>query len=191
MNKRELINEILDANPSADPGFLANFPQAQLEQYLHRLHDRLVPTLIGNADRFADHFRHTDLRFDEEELSLHEHTVHEPTMMATDDLSVSPSVRAQHQLAMDMSRRYFEPDCPDGDDPCAETMEFEPITIEEPNIDVLPASPMGMDGMDVQLTALAGQYYEPATVQAEDQPLIYAATDEPAFDDQDGEAWLF
>ena len=188
MTKRDIINEILDANPSADAGFLAEFTDADLMAYLHRLHDRLVPTMIGNADRFADYFRYSSSVVVEDELSLHEHVepgVHAATPAAA-ETTVTHGVRVQHDLAMEMSRRYFEPDNAEGNDPCAETMEFEPITIEEPSIDVIPPQ---LAGVDAEFTALAGQYRTDA-VHAEHLPLIYANTD-PAFDDNDAEAWLF
>jgi hypothetical protein len=187
MTKRDIINDILDANPSSDPGFLAEFSDADLMGYLHRLHDRLVPTMIGNADRFADHFRHTDSTMVEDELSVHEHV--EPVIVAqpAEETTVTHGVRVQHDLEMDISRRYFEPDGPDGNDPCAETMEFEPITIEEPSIDVIPPQ---LAGIEAEFTALAGQYRSDP-VDAEHQPLVYTTNTQPTFDDDDSEAWLF
>ncbi len=191
MTKRDIIDEILDANPTSDAGFLAQFDEADLMDYLHRLHDRLVPTLIGSSERYSHHFRHTDGMLVEDELSVHEHgtpTVDAP--MPAVATVLSHGVQVKHDLAMEMSKRYFEPDCPEGDDPCAETMEFEPITIEEPCIDVLPPEFVTADA-EMELTALAGQYRS-KPINAEERPLILASTEEPAaFEDDDHEAWLF
>jgi len=49
MTKRQIIDEIIDSNPSAEPGFLAQFEQNDLLAYLRKLHILAAPRLISNV----------------------------------------------------------------------------------------------------------------------------------------------
>lgn len=57
MTKRELIDEIVVANPTAQPEFLAGFDDTELNEYLLHLRVLKTPRLTGNASRFDKYFR--------------------------------------------------------------------------------------------------------------------------------------
>ncbi len=56
MTKREMIDEILSINLSAEPQFLARFADGQLFEYLTHLRVLSTPRLIGNAERYEKYF---------------------------------------------------------------------------------------------------------------------------------------
>jgi hypothetical protein len=57
MTKREMIDEILAINLSAEPQFLARFADEQIFEYLTHLRVLSTPRLTGNADRYEKYFR--------------------------------------------------------------------------------------------------------------------------------------
>jgi len=57
MTKRELIDEILTINHTAEPAFLARFEDAELGKYLSHLHVLDSPRLSGDASRYDRYFR--------------------------------------------------------------------------------------------------------------------------------------
>jgi hypothetical protein len=57
MTKRELIDQILQENETAEPGFLAQFSDEQLREYLTHLKWLKQPHLQGDASRFERYFR--------------------------------------------------------------------------------------------------------------------------------------
>jgi hypothetical protein len=57
MTKRELIDQILTENPTAEPAFLAQFTDKQLRDYLAHLKQVKQPRLSGNPSRFDRYFR--------------------------------------------------------------------------------------------------------------------------------------
>ncbi len=57
MTKREMIDEILAINVSAEPQFLARFADEQVLEYLTHLRVLSTPRLTGNADRYEKYFR--------------------------------------------------------------------------------------------------------------------------------------
>lgn len=57
MTKRELIDQIVSENQTAEPGFLAQFSDEQLQEYLAHLKWLRQPRLSGNPSRF-DHYFH-------------------------------------------------------------------------------------------------------------------------------------
>lgn len=57
MTKREMIDEILSINLSAEPQFLARFADGQLFDYLTHLRVLSTPRLTGNAERYEKYFR--------------------------------------------------------------------------------------------------------------------------------------
>lgn len=57
MTKRELIDQILTENGTAEPGFLAQFSDEQLHEYLTHLKWLKQPRLRGDASRFDRYFR--------------------------------------------------------------------------------------------------------------------------------------
>jgi hypothetical protein len=56
MTKRQLIDEILERNSTADPGFLARFDDEDLDDYLTNLRRLQAPRLSGNAERYEKYF---------------------------------------------------------------------------------------------------------------------------------------
>ena len=52
MTKRQIIDNIIDTNPTAEPGFLAQFEQVDLLDYLRKLDRLSAPRLAG-----ASHWR--------------------------------------------------------------------------------------------------------------------------------------
>jgi hypothetical protein len=56
MTKRQLIDEIVSLNHSADPGFLAHFGDEDLLQYRDHLLACRRPRLSGDASRYAKYF---------------------------------------------------------------------------------------------------------------------------------------
>lgn len=56
MTKREMIDDIMKINLSAQPEFLADFDDIELEEYLHHLKWVDQPTLSGDASRYARYF---------------------------------------------------------------------------------------------------------------------------------------
>ena len=57
MTKRELIDQILNENQTAEPAFLAQFSDEQLHEYLTHLKWLKEPRLKGNPSRFDRYFR--------------------------------------------------------------------------------------------------------------------------------------
>jgi hypothetical protein len=164
MTKRELIDEIIETNPTADAGFLAQFSTEDLHGYLDRLDARLVPNLIGNAERF-DHYFHWTEGTGNDSLSVQDRPKKAPAV------NVATAVLARHDIVMDLARIDIEPDCPEGNDPNAETMEFEPITVAEPSIDVLPDELAAEETvMDEQLVLSAN---ESITIEREEEAWLF------------------
>jgi len=56
MTKRQLIDEIITINPTAQPGFLAGFQDAALGEYLTHLQVVKAPLLTGDAARYRKYF---------------------------------------------------------------------------------------------------------------------------------------
>jgi hypothetical protein len=57
MTKRELIDQILTENHTAEPAFLAQFSDEQLRDYLLHLKQAKQPRPTGNPSRFDRYFR--------------------------------------------------------------------------------------------------------------------------------------
>ncbi|MGC9454435.1 MAG: hypothetical protein ACP5HU_06185 [Phycisphaerae bacterium] len=57
MTKRQIIDQILQVNSTADPGFLARFESDELDAYLRHLRQARTPRLAGDPHRF-DHYFH-------------------------------------------------------------------------------------------------------------------------------------
>ncbi len=56
MTKRQLIDQIIEENTTADPGFLAMFEPAELGAYLSHLRQARLPRLAGDPHRFDHYF---------------------------------------------------------------------------------------------------------------------------------------
>jgi hypothetical protein len=56
MTKRQLIDEILTINPTAQPGFLAGFKDADLGEYLTHLNVVKAPVLTGDGSKYRKYF---------------------------------------------------------------------------------------------------------------------------------------
>ncbi len=56
MTKRQLIDEIMTVNRSADPEFLAEFDSPDLTEYLDHLRVLGVPRLSGDPHRYDKYF---------------------------------------------------------------------------------------------------------------------------------------
>lgn len=56
MTKRQLIDEILERNSTADAGFLARFDDSELDDYLTNLRRLQTPRLTGDAGRYEKYF---------------------------------------------------------------------------------------------------------------------------------------
>ena len=57
MTKRQLIDEIVTMNPTAQPGFLAGFDEGDLDEYLGHLRLARTPRLSGNWHRYDRYFQ--------------------------------------------------------------------------------------------------------------------------------------
>jgi len=57
MTKRKLIDEIMELNHSADPGFLARFDDIELNNYLDHLALLQTPRLEGDPHRYDKYFQ--------------------------------------------------------------------------------------------------------------------------------------
>lgn len=56
MTKRQLIDTIVSMNHTAEPGFLAQFADRQLDDYLRHLRTAKAPRLSGDPHRFDHYF---------------------------------------------------------------------------------------------------------------------------------------
>ena len=56
MTKRQLIDEIVQMNHTAEPGFLAKFEDGDLDDYLKHLRLAQTPRLHGNPHRYDQYF---------------------------------------------------------------------------------------------------------------------------------------
>jgi hypothetical protein len=56
MTKRQLIDQIIQVNSTADPGFLARFDPGELDAYLRHLRQARLPRLAGDPHRFDHYF---------------------------------------------------------------------------------------------------------------------------------------
>jgi len=61
MTKRQLIDEIVCINHSAQPGFLAQFSDGELDEYLHHLHRLRTPRLSGDIHRYDRYFENVPI----------------------------------------------------------------------------------------------------------------------------------
>lgn len=59
MTKRQIIDEILTRNTTADAGFLARFDDAELDEYLTNLRRLQTPRLNGDPGRYEKYFAFT------------------------------------------------------------------------------------------------------------------------------------
>ena len=57
MTKRQLIDEIVSINRTAEPGFLAQFNDADLDEYLRHLELTRTRRAWSDPDRYAGYFR--------------------------------------------------------------------------------------------------------------------------------------
>ena len=57
MTKRQLIDEILERNTTADVEFLARFDDSELDDYLTNLRRLQTPRLTGDASRYEKYFQ--------------------------------------------------------------------------------------------------------------------------------------
>jgi len=57
MTKRQLIDEIVSINHSAEPGFLAKFSDGDLDEYLRHLQRLRTPRLSGDTHRYDRYFQ--------------------------------------------------------------------------------------------------------------------------------------
>jgi hypothetical protein len=57
MTKRQLIDEIITINRTAQPGFLARFEESDLDEYLRHLVHARTNRLSGDSSRFHKYFR--------------------------------------------------------------------------------------------------------------------------------------
>lgn len=60
MTKRQLIEDILTLNRTAEPAFLARFDDSDLHQYLDHLRVARAPRLSGDTSRYAKYFASSD-----------------------------------------------------------------------------------------------------------------------------------
>lgn len=56
MTKRQLIDEIISLNHSAEPDFLASFKDSELDAYLRHMQWGRTPRLAGDIHRFDHYF---------------------------------------------------------------------------------------------------------------------------------------
>ena len=57
MTKRQLIDEIMTVNRTAQPGFLARFEEADLDEYLRHLLQARTRRISGDSSRYGKFFR--------------------------------------------------------------------------------------------------------------------------------------
>lgn len=57
MTKRQLIDEIVAINHTAQPGFLAKFEEPDLDEYLKHLRHAQTSRLSGDSARYQKYFR--------------------------------------------------------------------------------------------------------------------------------------
>jgi len=57
MTKRQLIDEIITANQTAEPSFLAQFDDSDLREYLRHLRWAKLPRLTGNVRQYEKYFK--------------------------------------------------------------------------------------------------------------------------------------
>lgn len=77
MTKRQLIDEIVTINHSAEPGFLAKFDDCELDDYLRHLHLARTPRLSAEPNRYDRYFEncptiavHPDATCQPEEIDI-------------------------------------------------------------------------------------------------------------------------
>jgi len=62
MTKRQLIDEILEINRGAEPGFLAQFDDGDLEAYLRHLRTAQEPRICQQAGTYSRSVRRASMR---------------------------------------------------------------------------------------------------------------------------------
>ncbi|HOD84175.1 MAG: hypothetical protein BWX88_02318 [Planctomycetes bacterium ADurb.Bin126] len=65
MNKRQLIDEIVSFNPTAEPGFLARFEDGDLRLYLQHLREARRPRLTVRSGRYDKYFQNVRPQVDQ------------------------------------------------------------------------------------------------------------------------------
>jgi len=130
MTKRQIIDDILVANPTAAPEFLAQFEQNDLLEYLRHLEVLRVPRLTGDASRYSRYFPATRID-DADELSVLAPipAAQAPKCPAAVVNPVETSVMVQDELDLaDFDGAFDE----QHSDPRADTIEFDPIHVADP-----------------------------------------------------------
>ncbi len=183
MTKRQLIDTIVSMNHTAEPGFLAQFADTQLDDYLRHLQTAQAPRLSGDPHRF-DHYFDGCLP-----VALTASAV--ATMEPEDDtISLAPiePIQEEHQgdlpaiLDLNISadalfnESYETP--PAGDEPDEQLTAAKP-----PQSDLRPAGDLEEEAGDLE------EEPEPAvTTLAE---LAEKAEEEEEEEEEDSEAWLY
>lgn len=187
MTKRQIIDEIIESNPTAGPAFLAQFDHVDLLNYLRHLQVLKAPRLTANTGRYERHFPPPALQA-ADELSvlspLPRAATHECPAAAASPTSVSVVAREATSPAWtDDLDLDFDENSPS--DPRADTTEFEPIVIAEPADDEPASAPQHEPA---EQTVVAADDGDRITYESDNLVAVHAEHD--AFDD-DHESWLF
>ncbi len=112
MTKRQLIDEIVSLNHSAQPGFLAQFEHPDLDEYLRHLMVTQSPRLAGDPHRFDHYFdRNPAVAIAEPAVSVLQDHGDEPVVpIDAHDQSDVPSILDLNATTIDFfSDSYSDP----------------------------------------------------------------------------------
>ncbi len=187
MTKRQIIDDIIESNPTAAPAFLAQFDHVDLLDYLRHLQVLKAPRLTANTGRYERHFP-PPVPQDADELSVHSSlpraAVRECPAAAASPTSVSVAAQEATSPAWADLDLDFDENSPS--DPRADTIEFEPIVIAEPADDE-PASAPQHEPAE-QTVIAADNDGDQITYESDNIVAIHSERD--GFDDGQ-ESWLF
>ena len=172
MTKRQIIDEIIVMNQTAEPAFLAKFDDAELNDYLRHLRLARRPRLTGNTAPYEKYFA------DAPKAS---------PVMAHAVVEAAP---AQAQIQQEV-RQDYEVEYPADDDLPTESVSYEayeaatvaPTYYEEPEIQDEQAS------QPVREEATAAQTVAAAPAQPEQETQTPFAPAERS--EKEPESWLF
>ncbi len=177
MTKRQLIDEIITANQTAEPGFLAQFDDSDLREYLRHLRWAKQPRLSGEGRKYDKYFARQaqnpapDVRSGEPVIVLQPKEAPLPTAVITE-----PPPRAETPNEIELE---------DLGEPQIETVEH-PVRNEDPFGEdfVAEALPVSADGLDV--TDLQED------LPQEQEPSPFARSQQPQQQEEaEAQTWLF
>jgi hypothetical protein len=175
MTKRQLIDEIVTANRTAEPSFLAQFDDADLREYLRHLRWARQPRLTGNVHRYEKYFKNRGEN--SAPPSAAEPQPFDPPE-ETDTPIVPGPTDLQDDGGIDDTTERAECRGPDAPPPSSDSLRSTSEDLAQEEVGQTPP-------------ALAAAESDATDQEDQEQPSPFAKTDQPQQQEGDSQSWLF